>query len=130
MQVHEAADSREMAGSVGVETGDLNERNTDLAAMLQPHVSFPVGSHNIVDAVQSLLDQMSFIRSNLKDAIQSHHDSLEAIQNLQDILKAAQLLNEPNSSATSIASVPVAATSGPLPFCLFNLSTRWHSACY
>ena len=127
MRVQETVAGRDSTGCMEEEmkTGNLNDRCDDLVRMLQPHVSFPVGAHNIVDAVQSVLDRMSFTRSNLKDAIQAHHDaiqahndSLEAIQNLQDILKAVQLMNdnvsEPNSSGASIASVHVAASSVPL----------------
>ena len=128
MRVQETVAGKDTTGSMKEEmkTGNLNDRSDDLVSMLQPHVSFPVGAHNIVDAVQSLLDRMSFIRNNLNDAVQAHHDaiqahndSLEVIQNLQDILKAVQLMNEnvnePNSSATPIASVHVAASLVSLP---------------
>eukprot|EP01032_Pedospumella_encystans_P007933 gene7933-9456_t len=84
MRVQEAADSREMAGSVEEETGDLNERNTDLAAMLQPHVSFPVGSHNIVDAVQSLIDEVIILRRKLlymqEDSQEADSENKDAVQ--------------------------------------------------
>eukprot|EP01032_Pedospumella_encystans_P008047 gene8047-9590_t len=116
MRVQETVAGKDTTGSMEkeIKTGNLNERSDDLVSMLQPHVSFPVGTHNIVDAVQSLLDQLSFIRNNLKDAIQAQDDSLEAIQNLQDILKAAQLMNENVSEPNS--SVPVAASLVPPSF--------------
>lgn len=70
-----------------------NDRNTELVALLQPHVSFPVETHNVMDGVQSLIDQIALLRCDVAAAQKKQGELKRVIEN-DDVPKHKFAVND------------------------------------